>query len=535
MAFRRFSLIALFASAAAVTTAQSQHAAHAIPVVPDELLTRAVPLHSGIGRTHDEVSTKSAEAQAFYDQGLAYLHSYVWIEAARSFNQALRLDPRLAIAHAGLSVAYVELNAPAKARAALDRARQLARSASDHDRQHIEARALQMAAEDAHESAKLAAYRDALDRALATYPRDVELWLLRGVAQSSDPADRGQGVAATSIGFFDKVLAISPDHFAAHHYLTHAYENTSRADDALEHAAAYTRLAPAVPHAAHMHGHVLRGLGRIDEAVAAFESADRVDAEYLKREKIAPEFEWHYEHNLDLLAAAYRYLGRMKNAERLLKTAFAIPSALAVQMFNKREWPEFLIARGRTDEAIVAARVLTAHASPLIRATGHVTAGRALMGAGHYQAAAEEANAALKELRAASDGAALVAPALETLQGEFFLRTGQKERGRAMLDEVIRRMREATGRDNWAQTLFTIEAVARAARDTGDWDFAGFAARQMAAQDPGYGGAHYALGLVAEHNGDTGTAQAEFALAGKYWAKADSDLPELHVIAQRRR
>ncbi len=51
-----------------------------------------------------------AEAQRFYDQGLAYLHNYVWIEAARSFHQALESDANLALAHVGLSYAYIELN-----------------------------------------------------------------------------------------------------------------------------------------------------------------------------------------------------------------------------------------------------------------------------------------------------------------------------------------------------------------------------------------------------------------------------------------
>jgi len=55
------------------------------------------------------VSTSSPDAQAFYDQGLAYLNSFVWIEAARSFHQALRLDPSLGMAQLGLSDAYVGL------------------------------------------------------------------------------------------------------------------------------------------------------------------------------------------------------------------------------------------------------------------------------------------------------------------------------------------------------------------------------------------------------------------------------------------
>lgn len=45
-----------------------------------KLARRPVPLRTGIGSAHDAVSTPSREAQAFYDQGLAYLHSYVWLE-----------------------------------------------------------------------------------------------------------------------------------------------------------------------------------------------------------------------------------------------------------------------------------------------------------------------------------------------------------------------------------------------------------------------------------------------------------------------
>ena len=52
----------------------AQHAAHVIPVVPSELLERPVTLRPGVGVAHDAVATKVADAQRFYDQGLAYLH-----------------------------------------------------------------------------------------------------------------------------------------------------------------------------------------------------------------------------------------------------------------------------------------------------------------------------------------------------------------------------------------------------------------------------------------------------------------------------
>jgi hypothetical protein len=49
----------------------------------------------------------------------------------------------------------------------------------------------------------------------------------------------------------------------------------------------------------------------------------------------------------------------------------------------------------------------------------------------------------------------------------------------------------------------------------------------MLDHDPNYAGTHYALALVAEHNGNSAIARAERALVEKYWKDADRDLPEL--------
>ena len=95
------------------------------------------------------------------------------------------------------------------------------------------------------------------------------------------------------------------------------------------------------------------------------------------------------------------------------------------------------------------------------------------------------------------------------------------------LEEAVRRMRAAPGPDSWVQALFQIEAIARAARSVGDWEFAGQMARQLIEHDPSYAGSHYAMALVAEHDEDAAAARASFALAVKHWAKADPDLPEL--------
>src|SRR5437870_6732877 len=103
-AMRRLASLVLFEFCMLALSAFAQHEGHeSVGRVPREILERPVPLRQGIGKVHEEVTTSSPKAQAFYDQGLAYLHSFVWIEAARSFHQALRFEPSLAMAYLGLS------------------------------------------------------------------------------------------------------------------------------------------------------------------------------------------------------------------------------------------------------------------------------------------------------------------------------------------------------------------------------------------------------------------------------------------------
>jgi tetratricopeptide (TPR) repeat protein len=530
MFFYRFlAFIFIIVSSSPAPAQEHRHENDAPPdSIPAEILQRPVTLRAGIGAVHEAVTTSSKEAQSFYDQGLAYLHSYVWIEAARSFNQALRLDPKLALGWVGLSRAFSGLNATGAARAALDQAQALATHATERERQRIAIRAKQLEAiQDPGNAGKHSEYKKAIDDALATYENDAELWLLRGNAEEANAAGRGQHGGAASITFYLRALAASPDNFAAHHYLIHSYENSGRIEEALKHGETYTRLAPVIPHAHHMYGHDLRRVGRINDAIAEFRRADELENAYYKSENIPAEYDWHHEHNLDLLSTSYQHEGQVKAAEQLMRQAFAIPSMQDTLEFNKRQWPEFLLARGRADEALRAAGALVNSRWDIVRSIGRVMASRALMAMGKLPAASDEAKAALNELRESGRRAEFVRPYLEALQGEFFLRTGQPERGRAALKEVMSKIRAEPGPDAWTQSLFKLELIARTAREAGDWELARYAAQQMIEHDANYAGSHYAMALVAEHEGDKSAALEGFAAAEKYWRNADSDLPEL--------
>ncbi len=60
-----------------------------------------LPLATGLGDINHPVSTTNAEAQKFFNQGLAYLYAFNHEESVRAFKQAAQLDPQLAMAYWG--------------------------------------------------------------------------------------------------------------------------------------------------------------------------------------------------------------------------------------------------------------------------------------------------------------------------------------------------------------------------------------------------------------------------------------------------
>jgi tetratricopeptide (TPR) repeat protein len=522
-------ILLLLAIAAQLSAAASQSGvAQPVPTLAS-ILQRPVSLRDGIGRSNDRVTTSSAQAQAFYNQGLAYLHSYVWIDAARSFNQALGHDPKIAMAYVGLSEALGELGLPSEAREASARAQELAGAATERERLRVRLRASQLDASAHPDDEPLrTAYRRQLDELLTKYPDDVEFLLLVGRAQDPSTDGHGMGVGSASLRFYERALARSPDYFAVHHYMTHAYENIDRIDRALVHAERYAAAAPAVPHAHHMYAHVLRRADRVEDAIAEFETADRLERASLQAEEIPLEYDWHYRHNLNLLGMTLQYAGRVISAEPALRRSFELKSLdRSTQELNRKEWPTLLLARGRADEALAAARTLATDSVPLAAAMGHLLACRALQSLNRLDAAAEEGDLALGQMRAIGPLGGSLVPEFQLTQGEFLLRRGEADKARAMLRDAAAKLRAQSGPDAWVQMLFSLEQVTRVARELGDWPLAAEFARLMQSHDRGYAGTQYALGRASEHDGDRAAARRFYAGALRGWARADPSLPEL--------
>ena len=539
--FHNLALIVL-AIVSFSTQAVAQEDAHvhcaAIGWVPREILERPLPLRAATGNATDAVTSSSPEARAYYLQGLNYLHGYAWIEGARSFNQALRLDAGLAMAHWGLSRIYSGLDDHDKAVSEAKRAEELGKTASAREQRRIALRLQQLdAIADLGNAALHVAYKQAIDKTLTADMGDVELWLIRGNAEEPTAAGRGQRGGVASTAFYQEALRVSPDNGAAHHYLTHSYENFNQIASALEHGEVYARLAAAIPHAHHMWGHDLRRVGRLDEAIAAFNRTNDLENAYYEAEKIPAEMDWHHVLNLDLLATSYEHKGQMRSAEALLREAVAVKPITEYQAYNQKSLTVFLLGRQRWREALTTAQTLSKSGSAGTQVIGHAFAGHAYLGLRDSKAAHREFVAAQDEMGnvptlvgGIAVGRAVVVPYVDALRAEILLREGKSEEGRTLMKDVQARLRALPGPDAWTQALFRLDAFARVARDVGDWDLAEYTALQMLDHDAAYGGSHLALALVARHRGDLEVAQQEAAAARKYWKDADRDLKELTLL-----
>jgi tetratricopeptide (TPR) repeat protein len=520
---------------AAIFAQADEHANHAhVGWVPEEILNRPVALRQGVGMYHERVTTSSPLAQKFYDQGVAYIHSYVWIEAARSFHQALRSDPKMAMGYLGLSYAYSPMDYGA-ARAALEQATSLSAAANDRERRRIAIRQAQLdamaAAGGAESVPKLLAFRRQIDAALAANPDDVELLLIRGHAEEPTPFGDGQGCVPTAIPYYEHALALSPDNFAAHHFLAHCYENQGKFSDALEQARVYAQAASQIPHAQHMYGHELRGVGRTEDALQYFLKADALENGYYQRENIAPSLDWHHAHNLSLLASAYQYEGQLHLAERYFAAERQLTPFTEYAEFNRKDWPELLLNRADFARALAAAKEMAGSRSGLSRAGGHCLAGMALVALRRTPEAGAELGAAEMESSGLNrPDAAAVSPYLDLLKLAILLSQNSPADAPALVERISQYTRRATSADSWSQGLFRVEALSMIARQANQWDIAQQLADLMLAVDPNYGGSHYAKALVAEHRQARAAALQEFEAARRYWNHADADFPPLEVM-----
>ena len=340
-----------------------------------EGLARGAVLLDTRGNVHRAVGTRSPEAQAFFDQGLALTYGFNHDEAARSFARAAALDPSCALCFWGaaytLGPNYNIPMLPDRARAAweaLTEAQRAAPSAKPDEQALIAALAKRYPGPGYLEPAAMQPYNEAYAAAMrdvaARFPADDDIQALFAEAlMNVNPwklwtAD-GQPAAGTPeiVRTLETVLARSPSHAGANHYYIHAVEASTTPNRALPSADRLASLVPAAGHLVHMPAHIYQRVGRYADASASNRRALEVDGAYLRRVTPLGYYPMYTAHNAGFLAYSAAMEGRAEEALAAARQAAStMPRDLVCGMpgmdFFLSE-PLFVLVRfGRWDEIL---------------------------------------------------------------------------------------------------------------------------------------------------------------------------------------
>lgn len=279
---------------------------------------RAAVLKPGQGEVSFPVTTASAEAQKFINQGVAQLHSFYYFESERSFRQAAKLDPNCPMAYWGMAMSNV--NNAKRANGFLAEARKVAAKVKITPRETAYISALEKFHKPAtDEKTRRNGFQEGLDEIIQDFPDDINAraWY----AQAAWEGGRVNGGVGNRKGVditIQSVMDKQANHPGAHHYRIHLWDGV-KPIRAVSSAEKFGIVAPGIAHAWHMPGHTYTGLQRYPQAAYQQEASARVDHAYMIADRVMP-FEIHnYAHNNQWLVTSYSHMGRVKDGLAVAK------------------------------------------------------------------------------------------------------------------------------------------------------------------------------------------------------------------------
>jgi tetratricopeptide (TPR) repeat protein len=304
------------------------------------VLAAKEPLYDGLGSHSRKITTDTAEAQRYFDQGLGFLHGFNHRAAIRAFQQAAELDPECAMAHWGVALACgPHINAmavpPREAELAwkeLGLAQKNAGNASPVERALIDALAKRYANPQPEDRSGLdRGYADAMREVWKKYPKDAEVGALFAEAMMNlRPWDQwtadGKPQPGTDeiIATLDAVLELNPNHPLANHLYIHAVEASPNPERAMAAADRLRALQPGLAHNVHMPSHIDIRTGQWLKAVDTNEKAVEADKRHRKVFGPAKGFlNVYIAHNRAMLAYAAMMTGQRDLAMKHIRALVA--------------------------------------------------------------------------------------------------------------------------------------------------------------------------------------------------------------------
>lgn len=312
-----FGLLSFFVAGAGISGAVSAN-------------REAVPLQGNLGKYQYPVSTAVPKAQRYFDQGLILSFGFNHAEAARSFREAARLDPKCAICFWGEALVLgPNINAPMSdsavplAYAAVQKAWSLASHATKKEKALIQALIKRYGNEIVIDRSHLdAAYAEAMCGVYQQFPDDAVIGsLLAEALMDLHPWDywkkTGEAQPWTSeiVSILEGILEKTPNQPLANHLYIHAIEGSPHPEKALPNAERLATLVPGSGHLVHMPAHIYLRVGRYRDAALANQQAVKVDQHYLSHSHVESVYTAAYiPHNYHFLWAAAAKTGQHKLA-----------------------------------------------------------------------------------------------------------------------------------------------------------------------------------------------------------------------------
>jgi tetratricopeptide (TPR) repeat protein len=270
----------------------------ALTVAGFHVLAAKEPLYNGLGSYSRKITTKSAEAQRYFDQGLAFLQGFNHRAAIRAFRQAAELDPECPMAHWGVALAcgpHINSMAvpPPAAELAwkeLGLAQKNVDNASPVERALIDALAKRYANPQPEDRSGLdRAYADAMREVWKKYPKDPDVGAFFAEAIMNlhpwdqwTPDGKPQPGTDEIITTLDAVLILNSNHPLANHLYIHAVEASPNPERAITAADRLRNLQPGLAHNVHMPSHIDIRTGQWLKAVDTNAKAVEADERYRK-------------------------------------------------------------------------------------------------------------------------------------------------------------------------------------------------------------------------------------------------------------
>lgn len=319
------TLVTILVLALCVAPAMAQHG-------HDTGASKAQELHPGLGKHHHPITTKSREAQTYFDQGLTLLYGFNHDEAARYFRRAAELDPHAAMPYWGLALSLgpnyndTEVN-ESRAKAtheAVRKAVERASKASLREQDYISALSKRYPSSDPKSDWKRfhVEYSGAMRELVKKYPDDLDaatmfaesLMMLRPWQLWSPDGKPAPGTVEL-VQVLESVLRRDAEHPGANHFYIHAVEASHDLERAIPSAKRLMTLVPGAGHLVHMPGHIFLQTGDYELAAKTNVNAAAADQAFVGRTGATGVYPLMYwTHNIHFISYARAQQGRYLEA-----------------------------------------------------------------------------------------------------------------------------------------------------------------------------------------------------------------------------